>query len=162
MMCGDPISSIQVILRPISDTDLSVLFQHQLDPEANRMAVVHPRPRIAFDAHWSMCLANPEVWARAIIADGDLVGQISCFPMDGRRCVGYWVAREWWGRGVATRALGLLLEEVAARPMHARAARSNAASIRVLERCGFVVTGYEWSEATDRWPACEEALLRLG
>lgn len=160
-MSGDRVSSSYVILRPISNSDLAVLFQHQLDPEANQMAVVHPRPRIAFDAHWSMCLANPDVLARAIVAEGELAGQISCFPMDGRRCVGYWVAREWWGRGVATRALALLLQEVPLRPLHARAARSNGASIRVLERCGFVVTGYEWSEATERWPACEEALLRL-
>lgn len=148
-------------LRAIQPADLDTLYEQQLDSESNRMAVVYPRPRIAFDAHWAMCLANPEVWARAIVADGELAGQISCFPMQGVRCVGYWIARDWWGRGVATRALAILLGEVAVRPIHARAARSNGASIRVLERCGFVVTGYEWSEASERWPACEEALLRL-
>jgi RimJ/RimL family protein N-acetyltransferase len=82
--------------------------------------------------------------------------------MDGQDAVGYWIAREHWGRGIATRALGLLLEEVAIRPLHARAARTNAASIRVLERCGFRVTGYEHSPETERYPACEEAVLLLG
>ena len=47
------------------------------------------------------------------------------------------------------------------RPLHARAARSNAGSIRVLEKCGFVLTGFEWSEETERFPACEEAIFVL-
>ena len=125
------------------------------------MAVVNPRDLESFGAHWARILGDVSVVARAILADGALVGSISCFEMDGRRSVGYWIAREHWGRGIATRALALLLEEVGVRPLHARVARTNVASIRVLERCGFAITGYQHAPADDRFPACEEALLVL-
>lgn len=53
------------------------------------------------------------------------------------REVGYWVARELWGGGIATAALaGLLLVETR-RPLYAGV----AGSLRVLEKCGFAVCG---------------------
>jgi len=153
--------SSDVRLRDVEPGDLPVLFEHQLDPEANRMAVAHPRDEQAFNAHWAKILGDPTVVAKAIVADGRLVGCINCFKLDGQDAVGYWIAREHWGRGIATLALRRLLEAVATRPLHARAARSNVASIRVLEHCGFVVTGYQLTPASDRFPECEEALLVL-
>lgn len=125
------------------------------------MAVVNPRDAGAFEAHWAKILGDRSVVARAILLDGVLVGQISCFKLEGREHVGYWIARDHWGKGIATRALALLLEEVAVRPLHACAARSNVASIRVLERCGFEITGHRVSPADDRFPECEEAVLLL-
>lgn len=152
---------MDVQLRDVEPGDLPALFEHQRDPEAVRMAVVHPRDEQAFNAHWAKILVDPTVLVKAITADGDLVGTINCFKLDGHDAVGYWIAREHWGRGVATRALTLMLEAFATRPLRARAARSNVASVRVLEHCGFVVTGYEVSPASERFPECEEALLVL-
>ncbi len=151
-----------VHLRSVEAADLPTLFRHQLDPESCRMAAVIARGAEAFDAQWEKILADPTVVARAIIADGVLVGSISCFKMDGEACVGYWVAREHWGRGIAGRALALLLAEVTTRPLHARVARTNVASIRVLERCGFRLTGHQHSPGDDRFLECEEALFTLG
>jgi RimJ/RimL family protein N-acetyltransferase len=153
--------SPHVQLRHVEPGDLPELFRHQLDPEANRMAVMNARDEHAFNTHWAKILGDPTLFVRAILADGQLVGSINCFPWDGRDHVGYSIAREHWGRGIATRALALLLERVSSRPLHARVARSNVASLRVLERCGFVVTSYQWAPATDRFPACEEALAIL-
>lgn len=150
-----------VRLREVVDADLPTFFRHQLDPDANRMVVATPRDAEAFHAHWAKVLADPTVVSRAILADGVLVGRIGCFKMDGLDAVGYWIGQEFWGRGIATRALALLLEEVPIRPLHARAASSNVASIRVLERCGFAVTGYRMSPPDDLFPECEEALLVL-
>ena len=150
-----------VSLRSITPEDLGVIYAYQLDPEANRMAVARPRDRATFTAHWNESLSDPSVVARAITADGVLVGHIACFVMDGRDSVGYWIDRAHWGRGFATEALGRFLGIVTKRPLHARAARTNAGSIRVLEKCGFVLTGYEWSEETERFPACEEAVFVL-
>lgn len=76
-------------------------------------------------------------------------------------CVGYWIARDHWGKGIATRTLALLLEQGAIRPLNARAAKANIASIRVLERNGFIITGYRVSPPDDRFPECEEAILLL-
>jgi RimJ/RimL family protein N-acetyltransferase len=152
---------MNVRLRDVVASDLPALFEHQVDPVANRMAVVHPRDPAAFHAHWTKILNSRNGVTCAILLDEALVGHIACFPMEGEHCIGYWIAREYWGRGIATRALALLLEQVATRPLHARAARDNAASIRVLQRNGFAITGYRTSPASDRYPECEEALLML-
>lgn len=152
---------LTITLRPVDAADLPALFEQQLDPEANRMAVTNPRDADAFAAHWAKIFANPETIPRAIIADGELVGTVSCFPLEGQLAVGYWIARRHWGRGIATRAVSLLLAEVPARPLHARAAASNVASIRVLERNGFVITGSFAAPASDRFPACMEVLMML-
>lgn len=55
----------------------------------------------------------------------------------------------------------LLLQEVAKRPLVATAATSNGASLRVLQKCGFVVERVHLSPATDRFPECEGAVLVL-
>ena len=75
--------------------------------------------------------------------------------------VGYWIDRAYWGMGIASRALHLLLREVAKRPLVAAAATSNGASLRVLQKCGFVVERVRLSPASDRFPECEEAILVL-
>ena len=133
----------------------------QLDPESNRMAVTNPRTREAFDALWEKSLADPAATSRAILFDGTFVGYVSRFPADEQAHVGYWISRAFWGMGIASRALELLLREVADRPLFATVATSNGASLRVLQKCGFVVESVRLSPATDRYPECEEALLVL-
>jgi RimJ/RimL family protein N-acetyltransferase len=63
--------------------------------------------------------------------------------------------------GIATRALDLLLREVAKRPLIAIAATSNGGSLRVLQRCGFVIEQVRYAPADDRHLECEEAVLVL-
>jgi RimJ/RimL family protein N-acetyltransferase len=43
----------------------------------------------------------------------------------------------------------------------ATVATSNAASLRVLQKSGFVIERVELSPASDRYPECEEAVLVL-
>src|SRR6188768_1615969 len=126
-------------LRNVVVDDLPALYEMQLDPESNRLAVSNPRTAREFDAHWAKRLPNPAVTAKAIVLGDELVGTVSAFPRDGRSHVGYWIRREHWGRGFASRALELLLLEVATRPLFAHVATSNGASRRVLEKCGFVI-----------------------
>lgn len=125
------------------------------------MAAVNPRDAAAFNAHWAKILGDRSIVAKAILADGVLVGCISCFRMDGQDAVGYWIAKEHWGRGIATTAIALLLGQVTVRPLHARAARHNVASIRALEKNGFTVTGSQVSPASERFHECEEVTLML-
>jgi RimJ/RimL family protein N-acetyltransferase len=47
------------------------------------------------------------------------------------------------------------------RPLHARAAADNIASVRVLEKCGFVVTGHDRGFANARGTEIDEVLLTL-
>ncbi len=151
----------RVRLRDFERGDLPRMFDLQLDPDSNQMAATIPRTREGFDAHWAKCLDDPKNTTRAILFDGAFVGYISCFPMDGDNHVGYWIDRAYWSQGIASRALQLLLKEVTSRPLVATVATSNAASLRVLQRSGFVIERVELSPASDRYPECEEAVLVL-
>lgn len=150
-----------VSIRNVERDDLPRIYEFQIDPESNRIAVTIPRSAYGFGAHWENALRDPNVTAKAILVGDELVGCISCFKMDGLDSVGYWLGREFWGRGIASRALELLLTEVSVRPLFARVATSNRASLRVLQKCGFVVERVQLSPADDRYPECEEALLIL-
>jgi nitrilase len=151
----------RVRLRPVEPGDLPRIYTLQLDPDSNRMAVTIPRTREAFDSQWAESLADPRITARVILVGEALVGYISCFPVDGRDHVGYWIDRACWGMGIASRALHLLLREVTRRPLVATAATSNGASLRVLQKCGFVVERVHLAPASQRHPECEEAVLVL-
>ena len=150
-----------VRLRPVETGDLPRMYSMQLDPEANRMAVTIPRTGEAFDSHWAKALDDPRNIVWVILVGEELVGTISCFPMDGQDHVGYWIDRAHWGKGIASRALSLLLLEVVKRPLVASVATSNGASLRVLQKCGFVVERVRLSPASERYPECEEAVLVL-
>ena len=126
-----------VSLRDVEDRDLDVLFQHESDPEAAAMAAFPSRDRDRFAAHWAKVRADSANVMRTIEVDGSVAGYVCSWPQDGQQLLGYWVGREHWGRGVATRALALLVDEVPVRPLYAHVAEHNAGSIRVLEKCGF-------------------------
>jgi len=127
----------------VAPQHLEVLFEQQLDPEATRMAAFPSRDRDAFMAHWAKIVANPTGTARAILVDGRVAGNIVAFVAGGETLVGYWLGREFWGQGIATRALAAFLPLVPARPLLAHVAKHNVGSIRVLEKCGFTVVREE-------------------
>jgi RimJ/RimL family protein N-acetyltransferase len=137
------------VLRDVAPGDLDAFFEHQREPEANEMAVFPARDRDAFDAHWRKVLADDSVTTKTIVHEGEVVGNIGCWESDGRRYVGYWIGREFWGKGLATRALGEFVQEVAERPLHAWVATTNVGSIRVLEKCGFVRVGSRTSDVEE-------------
>ena len=149
-----------VTLRDVIDADLPVLFEFQRDPVANEMAAFPARDREAFMEHWtSNILGNDAVRSRTILRDGEVVGNIGSWPDSGDTLVGYWIGREHWGKGVASRALALFLVEVDTRPLHAHVAKHNAGSLRVLEKCGFRVVGEQTSEEFGM--RIDEVILRL-
>ena len=150
-----------ISIRNVERGDLPRIYEFQIDPESNRLAVTIPRSADGFRAHWENTLRDQTVTAKAIFEGDELAGCISCFKMDGVDTVGYWLGREFWGRGIASRALKLILTEISVRPLYARVATSNVASVRVLQKCGFVVERVHLSPADDRYPECEEALLIL-
>ena len=140
--------SDDVRLRNVEPDDLPVFYEQQLDPDATRMAAFPARDRAAFDAHWATrILGNPAAITQTIVVDGQVAGNIGSWPQDGDRLVGYWIGKEHWGKGVATRALAAFLHLVTERPLRAHVARHNVGSIRVLEKCGFTLEREERVEA---------------
>jgi RimJ/RimL family protein N-acetyltransferase len=69
---------------------------------------------------------------------------------------------EFWGKGIATAALSRFLDVVTERPLFGRAAADNTASLRVLEKCVFVVTGRGKGFANARGAEVDELILMLG
>ena len=92
------------VLREVVEADLPVFYEHQRDREAAAMAAFPPRERDAFMAHWAKTLANDSALTWTVVSDGAVAGNIGCWEDDGRRLVGYWIGREFWGRGLATDA----------------------------------------------------------
>jgi RimJ/RimL family protein N-acetyltransferase len=155
---------LDVALRPVQDGDLDALFEQMRDPEAVRMAAftaADPSDRAAFDAHMARVRTAPDITMRAVTCDGQFVGSIASFPLEGQTEITYWIQRAAWGRGIATRALALLLDLVPDRPLYARAASDNAGSLRVLHKSGFRDIGTEISFAAGRNAEIEETILRL-
>jgi RimJ/RimL family protein N-acetyltransferase len=158
MTKADPAASA-VRIRDVDDGDLELFFQHQLDPEALRMAVFPARDRDGFMAHWATIRADQTVVAQTIVADDHVAGNLVSWEQSGRRLVGYWIGRRDWGRGIATKALALFVDRVTSRPLHAYVEVHNAGSIRVLEKCGFRrVSTRDVERPTDE---VEEVLLVL-
>ena len=130
-----------VSLREVQESDLLIFFEQQRDPLANQMAAFPVRDWDAFMAHWAKIMKDESVILRTILFEGQVAGNVLSFEMDGKREVGYWLGREFWGKGIATVALSLFLERVKIRPLFAYVAKHNIASQRVLEKCGFVMSG---------------------
>jgi RimJ/RimL family protein N-acetyltransferase len=152
-----------VSLRPVEDADLDALFDQMRDPQSIRMAaftVADPADRQAFDGRLATQRSSPGIIMRAVTCDGRLVGSIASFVIEDQTEVTYWIDRAAWGRGIASRALALLLAVVPVRPLYARVASDNAGSRRVLEKAGFQATGTEHSFAAGRGTEIEETILR--
>ncbi|MFB6978140.1 GNAT family N-acetyltransferase [Streptomyces scopuliridis] len=153
-----------ISLREVRDSDLPVFWEHLSDPASQHVAAVtreYHYDRGRFDAHWARIRSNPAVLVRTVLSDDEVVGHAAVYGPPDEREVTYWIGRAHWGRGIATAALAALVELVSTRPLHAHAAADNAGSIRVLEKCGFVITGHDRGFAQARDGEIDEVLLTL-
>lgn len=159
-------ASIEILLRRTIATDIPVMYAFGLDPISNELAGAKPREWPAFQARWAEILADPDgaatrVTPRVILVDGVVVGSVNIFPQDGLDSLGYWIAREHWGRGIASRAVALLLSEFTLRPLYATAAGNNHPSIRVLQKNNFAMVSRCFTPETDRSVARETVTFVL-
>jgi RimJ/RimL family protein N-acetyltransferase len=124
------------------------------------MAAFPSRDWEAFMAHSAKIMADESVIFKAILFDGQVAGSIVSWETVGEREIGYWLGREFWGRGIATEALSQFLGEVKTRPLFAHVAKHNIGSKRALEKCGFKVIG-EDSYANPAGVEVDEFVLKL-
>jgi RimJ/RimL family protein N-acetyltransferase len=153
-----------IALRPLADADLDALFVWESDPRAVEMAAftrADPSDRSAFDAHYERIRSEPSNTLLAIEDDGEFVGTIGSYTMEGKREVTYWIAPARWGQGVASRALRAFLEIELARPLYGRVAEHNGASAKVLARAGFVEVGSDRGFAPGVGAEVGERIFRL-
>ena len=153
-----------LFLRDVREDDLPIFFEQQLDSEANYMAAFtaeNPADRDAFTSHWNKILGDATTTNKTILFAGQVVGHVSRFERSGTPEVSYWIGKEYWGKGLATRALSEFLSQMKERPVYARAAKDNTASIRVLEKCGFKILGEDKGFSHARGKEVEEFILEL-
>ncbi|MPY61795.1 GNAT family N-acetyltransferase [Streptomyces spongiae] len=136
---SDDGESESVLLRGVDESDLELFHAYEQDAEAVRRSRFPPREREAFMNHWGKrILGDPTGFVRTVTVDGATAGNLMAWwEEDGRRFLGYWLGRRYWGRGIGTRALDLFLREELNRPLYADPFHGNSASVRLLEHHGF-------------------------
>lgn len=120
-----------------------------------------PSDRDAFTAHWTKIIGDKTIKKKTILFQDQIVGHISSFEQFGVPAVSYWIGKEYWGNGIATKALSQFLSDIEERPLYARAAKDNIASIRVLQKCGFKISGEDKGFSESRGEEVEEFILIL-
>ena len=144
--------------------DLEFLFKFQIDKEAMNLAAFTPKDpadKSAYLNKYTKLLSDPTVNNQTILIDNIIVGSIAKFEIDGQAEVTYWIDKNFWGKGIATKALEYLLTIENTRPIIARVAFDNYGSQKVLEKCGFVKIGKDKGFANARQTEIEEFIYRL-
>lgn len=151
---------MNLLLRPITEADLPILFAQQEDPAGHALVGTKPRTWEEFTAHMAKISTDPTTRLYVIEADGQVAGSIGSFERGGLREVGCRIGADYWSRGIATQALTAFLPLDPVRPLHAGVSKINRASWRVLEKCGFRIEHEETFTAADGRQV-EGLLMRL-
>lgn len=151
-------------LRDLDEDDLDAVFEMMRDPEGVAMAAFtadDPDDRAAFDAWMARQRGNADVLYQVVTENGGFAGTAAAFTIDGDREVSFWIARHAWNRGVATAALRLLVSREPVRPLFARAAAHNVASIAVFHHAGFTEVSRNTAYAPGLGREVEEIVFAL-
>ena len=144
----------RIRLRAWQEADAPVLYRYASDPEVGRRAGWPPHRSVAESLEVIRTVFHhPTCWAIVWKKTGEPVGAIGYGPScdcalparEGEPTVGYWIGRPYWGQGICTEALGLLIGYVrrhtALSSLVSGHFVDNPASGRMMEKCGFVPTG---------------------
>lgn len=142
---------MQVALRPWQEEDIPAVALYANNPKlAENLRDPFPTPYTLEDARWFVehsirCEAGDRERPYAITVDGALAGSITLsLHLDIRPVsaeIGYWLGEPFWNRGVMSEAIPLLCREAfldkRLQRLFAEVFPENAASCRVLTKCGF-------------------------
>jgi ribosomal-protein-alanine N-acetyltransferase len=139
---------------PIGASDKTAYLKHFADPEIGRMLLSVPIPYTEADAdHWIAHRLNNvrerEIQFGIRVADGSLIGGIGLVEERStaiyRGEIGYWLARDYRGRGLMPRAIRVFADyafrELQLHKLTATTYPFNPSSARALEKAGFRLEG---------------------
>ena len=146
--------SERILLRPWQESDAMALYKYASDPEVGPLAGWAPHKSIE-DSLEIICTVfnNPTTWAIIWNETDEAIGAIGYGPScdcslpsrEGEPTVGYWVGKPYWGMGICTEALRLMIEHIRKTTTIPSLISGhfidNPASGRVMEKYGFVATG---------------------
>lgn len=146
----------RIILRPWRESDADTLFKWASDPEVGPKAGWPPHGSVEESLEVIRTIFSAEgMWAVEWKETGEPIGSVGYLPAsnsnleipDDQCEVGYWIARPFWGRGICTEALRLVVDhcfrEKGFSVLWGDYFPENPASGRVMEKCGFEDTGRE-------------------
>ncbi|MCQ8877476.1 GNAT family N-acetyltransferase [Pseudoalteromonas shioyasakiensis] len=133
-------------LRDFKPKDQALLINYLNNPDVKRyLSPKIPSPYTVDDARWWVETGSKAGGIFAIEKDGLFIGCVSAIAGELEYCksaeVGYWLAKEYWGQGIVTAALALLIAQVQATTdivrLHAVVFEGNTGSSKVLLKSGF-------------------------
>jgi len=135
-------------------TDAPAIAELLQDRRIAEMTARIPHPYTLRDAE-TYLLTPPDDWVRAVErrSDGALVGIVSLRALERRAQleIGYWIGRPFWNQGYATQAAQAVIDHafaaLEAEWVEARCRAVNAASRRVIGKCGFAYSGTALSDS---------------
>ncbi len=141
-----------VKLRDYEESDSNRLVMLANNENVSRYLIyTFPYPYTKRDADWWILTGTQENGAvnKVIEYNGKFVGGIGIIPQTGWRShiaeIGYWVGEAFWGKGIATVALGQMTEyvflELKFRKLFGPVLEPNRASMRVLEKNNYLLEG---------------------
>jgi ribosomal-protein-alanine N-acetyltransferase len=163
-MSENIIENPSITLRETEVADLDALFTFQSDDEAGYMAAFvneNWQDKDAYLAKWNRLLADETIKIRTIVLDNEVVGSVLIWQLMGEPQISYGLGKEFWNKGIVTSALQQFLSIFPDRPLYGRAAFDNAASIKVLTKCGFKKINDEQSYAHARGKEITEVVFVL-
>lgn len=144
----------RIILRPWLEEDAPVLFKYASDPEVGPRAGWPPHGSVEESREVIRTVFSGEgMWAVVLKETGEPIGCAGYLPASYSnleiaedQCeVGYWIARPYWGKGICTEAMRLIVrycfEVKGFSVLWGDYFPENPASGRVMEKCGFIDTG---------------------
>ena len=157
---------VSSILRlcPSKPEDLEQFFKFQVDPIACNIAAFtakDPTDKEAYMQKYAPLLSDPTIHMKTIFYNDQVVGSISKFEIEGEAEITYWINRQYWGQGIATKALELFFTQEKMRPIFGRTAFDNIGSQKVLLNNGFIKTGSDTGFANARQAEIVEFVYRL-
>lgn len=142
------LETARLIIRPMRETDAEAIFLYASDSRVTEPA--------GWKAH--SCIQQTEAYVRSCLDDekaakhvitlrgtGEVIGQLSidADSEEGRpdtRELGFMIRRDWQNKGYMTEAVNAVVDELFSegiRYVWACCFKGNAASKRVIEKCGF-------------------------
>ena len=156
------LESERLLFRDHELSDLDAYCAMEADPEVRRYVGGAPRTREAAEERFRKGLHRPEsdrmrMWATVYKPEGLYVGRCGVYPnftpsgpVEGEGALGFYLARAYWGRGLATEAgrafVNFGFNELGLSRIVTAVQVGNHASVRVLEKLGFALVRTEPGE----------------
>jgi ribosomal-protein-alanine N-acetyltransferase len=153
------LESERLLFRSHEAADLDSFCAMEADAEVRRYVGGAPRTREAAEKRFWEGVMQPvedrlTMWATVLKADGSYIGRCGLYPrfkeegrVAGEAVLGFYLARQFWGRGFATEAgrafVDFGFDELKLERIVTAVQVENAASIHVLEKLGFVIASHE-------------------